>query len=120
MQRTCSNVNDGEADQMGKRIKNSTLLRSIRPPTNYNNTITLAFQCILLVIFLLLFLDFGIYSFRRSPLFYLSLRRLYFRFFDYFEDFLRIKDKLPFNSHTLSILTQRWAQYIVWTVLITH
>ena len=67
------NVNDGEADQMGKRIKNSTLLRSIRPPTNYNNTITLAFRCILLVIFLLLFLDFGIYSFRRSPLFRLSL-----------------------------------------------
>jgi hypothetical protein len=42
-ERICDNVNDGEADQIGKRIKNSTLLRSIRPPTNYNNTITLAF-----------------------------------------------------------------------------
>jgi hypothetical protein len=100
-----TNVIDGEADRMGKRIKISTPLRLIQPPINYKNTIALAFRCIFLVILLLLFLDFGSRSFRPLPLFRLFLRRLYFRFFDYFKDFLRIKDELPFNSYALSILT---------------
>jgi hypothetical protein len=40
-----------------------------------------------------------------SSLFRLPFRRLYFRFFDKFEDFLRIKDELSFNHYALPFLT---------------
>jgi len=55
--------------------------------------------------FLFLFFNFESYSSRRSPLFRLSLRYLFFCFLDYFEDFLLIKDELPRNRYTLPILT---------------
>jgi hypothetical protein len=94
-----------EADQYGKRIRILARLLRFRSTTRYDYTIALTFGCILLDTFLFFLLDFGSYNFCRSPFLYLSLRRLYFRFFDYFEDFLYIKDELPFNSYTLPFLT---------------
>ena len=63
------NVIVGEADQYGKRIKISARLLRFRSTTRYDYTIALAFGYILLDTFFLLLLDFGNYSFRRSPLF---------------------------------------------------
>jgi len=82
------NVIVGEADQYGKRIRISAYLLRFRSTTRYDYTIALAFGYILLGTFFFLLLDFGGRNFRRSPFLYLSLRRLRFSFFDYFEDFL--------------------------------
>jgi len=103
--RARTNVIVGETDQYGKRIKTSARLLRFRSTTRYDYTIALAFGYILLGTFLFLLHDFGSRDFRLSPFLYLSLRRLRFRFFDYFEDFLRIKDELPFNSYALRFLT---------------
>jgi hypothetical protein len=67
-----ANVIVGEADQYGKRIRISACLLRFRSTTCYNYTMALAFGCVLLDTFLFLLLDFGNYSFRRSPLFRLS------------------------------------------------
>jgi hypothetical protein len=67
------NVIIGEADQYRKRIRISAPLLRFRSTTRYDNTITLAFGCVLLDIFLFLVPDFRSYSSRRSPLFCLSL-----------------------------------------------
>jgi hypothetical protein len=99
------NVIVGEADQYGKRIRISARLLRFRSTTRYDYTIALTFGCILLDTFLFFLLDSGSRNFRLSPFLYLSLRRLRFRFFDYFEDFLRIKDELSFNSYALPFLT---------------
>jgi hypothetical protein len=66
---TAYNVIVGEADQYGKRIRILARLLRFRSTTCYNYTIALAFGYILLDTFLFLLLDFGNYSFCRSPLF---------------------------------------------------
>jgi hypothetical protein len=86
----CCNVIVGDVGQ------NSASLFRFRSTTRYDNVITLALGYILLDIFLFLVLDFESRGFRHSSLSRLSLRRLRFRFFGYFKDFLRIKDELPF------------------------
>ena len=73
--------------------------------TCYDDAITLAFRCIFRDTLFFLFLDFGSRSLYRSSLFCLSLRRFRLRFLDDFEDFLRIKDELPFYSYALPFLT---------------
>jgi hypothetical protein len=95
-----TNVIVEEADQYGKRIRILVCLLRFRSTTRYDYTIVLTFG----YIFLFFFFDFRSRNFRRSSFLYLSLRRLCFYFFDYFEDFLYIKDELLFNSYMLSFL----------------
>jgi hypothetical protein len=94
-----------EVGQYRKSDKFLSLPNKELSTTCYDNVITLALRYIFLDILFFLFLDFGSRSLRRSPLFCLSLRRLYLRFLDEFENFLRIKDELPFNSYVLPFLT---------------
>jgi hypothetical protein len=70
---------------------NPAAYHPVTSTTRYDNIITLTLGYILL--------DFWSYNFRYLPLFRLSLRRLYFRSLDEFEDFLRIKDEFPFDSY---------------------
>lgn len=100
-----SNVIVLEGDQNRKRIKISLPLTRFRPTTNYDNKIAPALGYILLYILLFLLLNFGSYSFRSSPLFRLPLRCLCFRFFDYLEDFFRIKDKPTLYRYALPLFT---------------
>jgi hypothetical protein len=62
-----------EAEQYQKRNRILASLLRFRSTTRYDNTIILALRSILLDMFLFLFFNFGSYSFRRSPLFRLSL-----------------------------------------------
>jgi hypothetical protein len=94
-----------EVGQYQKSDKFLSLPNKELSTTYYDNAITLAFRYIFLDTLFFLFLDFGSRSFCRSSLFRLSLRRFRLRFLDDFEDFLRIKDKLPFNSYALPFLT---------------
>jgi hypothetical protein len=101
----CSNVIVLEVGQYQKSDKILSLPNKELSTTCYDNAITLAFRYIFLDTLFFLFLDFGSRSIRRSLLFRLSLRRLRLRFLDKFEDFLRIKDELSFNSYVLPFPT---------------
>jgi hypothetical protein len=94
-----------EARYTRKQDIKSALLYLFRSTTSYDNTITLALVYTILDTFLFLVLDRGSYSPRYSSLFRLPFRYLRFRFFDEFEDFLRIKDELSFNRYALPFLT---------------
>jgi len=99
------NVIVGEFGQYGSSDRNSDYLSRFQSTTRYDNTITLTLGYIFVYTLFFLFLDFGSRSLYRSSLFRLSLRRFRLRFLDDFEDFLRIKDELPFYSYALPFLT---------------
>jgi hypothetical protein len=99
------NVIYPEAGHTRKQDTKSALLCLFRSTTSYDNIITLALVYTILDTFLFLVLDIRSYSPRYSSLFRLPFRRLRFRFFNEFEDFLRIKDELPFNCYALPFLT---------------
>ena len=100
-----TNVIVGEFGQYGSSDRILDSLPGFRSTTRYDNTITLTLGYIFVYTLFFLFLDFGSRSLNRSSLFRLSLRRFRLRFLDDFEDFLRIKDELPFNSYALPFLT---------------